>query len=59
MKHKLFLLIGILLVVSLVRADLASDLEALGGEMPIQILNIQSYPVVGGSWTTNFQTLGE
>jgi len=30
MKHKLFLLIGILLVVSLVRADLASDLEALG-----------------------------
>ena len=41
------------------RADLASDLDILGDDMPIKILNIQSYPVVGGSWITNFQTLGE
>ena len=59
MKYKLILLFGILLAVSLVRADLASDLDILGDDMPIKILNIQSYPVVGGSWITNFQTLGE
>ena len=34
MKCKLILLFGILLVVTLVSADLASDLEALAGEMP-------------------------
>jgi len=34
MKCKLILLFGILLVVSLVRADLGSDLEALAGPMP-------------------------
>jgi len=45
--------------VGLVRADLASDLEALGEDMPIKILNVQSYPVVGSSWITNFQTLGK
>jgi len=59
MTHKLILILGILLAVSLVRADLASDLLALGEDMPIRILNVQSYPVVGGSWITNFQTLGE
>ena len=58
MKCKLILLLGILLAVSLVRADLQSDLDALGEEMPIRILNVQSYPTVGDSWITNFQTLG-
>jgi len=59
MKWKIILMLGILLAVSLVRADLASDLEALGGDMPIKILNVQSYPIVGNSWITNFQTLGK
>jgi len=59
MKWKIILMLGILLAVSLVRADLASDLEALGEDMPIKILNVQSYPIVGNSWITNFQTLGE